>query len=396
MTIFAIDATTGALIRVGADVPLPRIPRTLVVDPSGRFLYVGHEVSNLIDVADRVTTFAIDAATGGLTRVGTDVTVEDGPYSVSVDPTGRFAYVVNTDSDTLTTLAIDAPTGLPTVVAGGIVLPNFPLVGTFAPSGRFAYVANSAVHTVRTYSVSPIDGTPTMVGNDVVAGTTPLSIAIHPNGRFAYVASADSNNVTTFSINHTTGVLAAIDVKGTGPYPYSIAVDTGGRFAQVANYINGSVTPFTIDATSGLLTRVGPDILGRTQSAIDYQRRQAHASRSGVDDGRLPRSGCHQTIADLHARGIQHRARHSGRRGSGPSVAARDHVCLLQHDAWQLRGASRRHEWHVHGDVGGPCVRRHGDCHDCRHPDGGWCVAAAGRRQPLEFGGRCQPREQFG
>ena len=66
--------------------------------------------------SDNVTTFRINTTTGALTEVGTAVAAGDAPISVTVDPSGRYAYVANFDSDNVTTFRIDTTTGALTEV----------------------------------------------------------------------------------------------------------------------------------------------------------------------------------------------------------------------------------------------------------------------------------------
>jgi 6-phosphogluconolactonase (cycloisomerase 2 family) len=50
----------------------------VTVDPSGRFAYVANGTSN------NVTTFSIDQTTGALTEVGTEVLAGSGPRSMVI------------------------------------------------------------------------------------------------------------------------------------------------------------------------------------------------------------------------------------------------------------------------------------------------------------------------
>ena len=65
----------------------------MTVDPSGRFAFVANQFS------DDVTTFSIDPSTGALSEVVIPGPAGDAPRSVTVDPSGRFAYVANEVSD---------------------------------------------------------------------------------------------------------------------------------------------------------------------------------------------------------------------------------------------------------------------------------------------------------
>ena len=136
-----------------------------------------------------VEILAVDLATGQMRPNGYVLTGGAGPISVTVDPTGQFAYVVNFGSD-----------------------------------------------NISAFSVNPNTGALTAVGSPVAAGTTPFSLTVDPLGKFAYVASLGSNNVSAFTIDPRTGALTAVGVPVTsGASPSSLAVEPTGRFAYVTN-----------------------------------------------------------------------------------------------------------------------------------------------------------------
>jgi 6-phosphogluconolactonase (cycloisomerase 2 family) len=101
----------------------------VTVDPTGRFAYVANFGS------DDVTAFRIDQATGALTEVGTEVAAGDEPGSMTVDPSGRFAYTANDDSSDVTTFGIDQTTGalteVGTEVAAGTRPASIVILGAF-------------------------------------------------------------------------------------------------------------------------------------------------------------------------------------------------------------------------------------------------------------------------
>ena len=65
--------------------------------------------------------YTIDATTGALTSIGT-IAAGTGPFSVVVDPSGKFAYVANSGSNDVSMYTINATTGaltsLGTIAAG--------------------------------------------------------------------------------------------------------------------------------------------------------------------------------------------------------------------------------------------------------------------------------------
>jgi YVTN family beta-propeller protein len=149
------------------------------VDPSGRFAYVANFGS------DNVSAYTINASTGVLTEIdqngataGTAVAAGSHPFSISIDPSGKFAYVANLDSDTVSAYTINATTGALTSVGADVAAGDGPFIVTVDPSGQFAYVGNSYSNTVSTYTINATTGVLTPVGSSVASGNGPRSITI--------------------------------------------------------------------------------------------------------------------------------------------------------------------------------------------------------------------------
>jgi 6-phosphogluconolactonase (cycloisomerase 2 family) len=77
----------------------------IAVAPSGRFLYASNRGH------DSIGTFAIDAATGGVTPIGWESTQGKTPRFFGLDPTGSHLYAANQNSDTVVIFRIDQTTG---------------------------------------------------------------------------------------------------------------------------------------------------------------------------------------------------------------------------------------------------------------------------------------------
>ncbi|HEX7249041.1 MAG TPA: beta-propeller fold lactonase family protein, partial [Burkholderiales bacterium] len=80
ISVFDIDANTG-LLSLNGDTPLPTNsgPRSLVVDPSGKFVYV------TLSSIDKVAAFRIDPTSGALTQVN------GSPFDTGLTPLGVVA-----------------------------------------------------------------------------------------------------------------------------------------------------------------------------------------------------------------------------------------------------------------------------------------------------------------
>jgi len=73
---YTINPSTGALTVVGAAVLAGNSPRSVTVDPSGKFAYTANFASN------NVSLYSINAGTGVLTTVNLNVLARTGPVSV--------------------------------------------------------------------------------------------------------------------------------------------------------------------------------------------------------------------------------------------------------------------------------------------------------------------------
>ena len=80
--VFAIDPVKGTLTTVQASPTGGIMPRSFSIDPTGKYLLAANEVSN------NVVVYAIDPATGKLSKTGKEITV-DTPVCLKFVPVGR-------------------------------------------------------------------------------------------------------------------------------------------------------------------------------------------------------------------------------------------------------------------------------------------------------------------
>src|SRR6185369_8376865 len=101
------------------------------------------------------------------------------PRSVAVDPTGRFVYVANAGSSTVAAFAIDAATGKGIAVAGSpFATDTTPIQIIVDLQGKFAYVANQASSTVTVYSLDSSGALTQIDGSRIHTAVAPQSLAI--------------------------------------------------------------------------------------------------------------------------------------------------------------------------------------------------------------------------
>jgi YVTN family beta-propeller protein len=265
VSMYTINATTGALTSTEtiqapcAPPPSPGScsPWSVAVDPSGKFLYVANEGGF---APTSVSMYSIDATTGALTSLGL-VASGGRARSVAVHPSGKFAYVTDVssgfpgESDNVSMYAINTTTGTLTSL-GTMAAGAFPSAIAIDPSGKFAYVTNSNSNDVSMYTIHSDTGALTSMG-PIAAGTDPISVAVDPTGKFVYVTNSGSNDVAMYILNTNTGALISIGTIAAGSSPSSIAIHPSGKFAYVTNSGSNSVSMYSIDSATGALTLIG-------------------------------------------------------------------------------------------------------------------------------------------
>ncbi|MGO9088036.1 MAG: beta-propeller fold lactonase family protein [Candidatus Sulfotelmatobacter sp.] len=269
--------------------------------------------------AAAVTVF--NPGPGGGTSNALTFTITTGsvdPQSIALDPTGKFAYVMDGGSDgdggyvsmytiSPTTGAL-ASIGPPVSTYGyGVYYGSGVNAGSVAvdPLGKFAYITNAgdvydygdgADGSIAIYAINAATGALTSTGtiNGNCPGLClPSSVIVDPSGRLAYVANGGGGvpfNVAMYSINGTTGALTSSGTIAAGTDPLSAAVDPAGKFAYVANWTgydtDGGVSMYTIDPTTGGLTPIGTIAteVSPTSIAIHPSGKFAYVTNSGSND----------------------------------------------------------------------------------------------------------------
>ena len=223
-----------------------------------------------------------ETGTGGACTNGVAL---DGAYSVTLSPDGKHAYVASSISDAVAVFDRNTATGALTQKAGaagcisetggactnGAAL-NAPYSVTLSPDGKSAYVASDLSRAVAVFDRNTTTGVltqkPGVAGcvsedgtggacTDGVALLNADSVTVSPDGTSAYVAGG-SGNVAVFDRNTATGALtqkagaAACISIGRDPCApgvalfgaTSIALSPDGTSAYVASFLSDAVAVF--------------------------------------------------------------------------------------------------------------------------------------------------------
>ncbi len=271
--VFEFDRKTGSMTPVQS-VSNAKSPSFLALHPSGNYLY---SVNEGADKRGGVSAYAVDKATGKLQFLNGQSSLGGGPCHVSIDQTGKTAFVSNYGGGSLAVLPIkpDGTLGAATdsvqntgsgVNAQRQDKPHVHST-TIAPDNRFAYVADLGTDKLNIYEVdanaSKIKPASTPFAT-VKPGSGPRHFTFHPNGKYAYLVEELTSTVAVFSRDAKTGALTLIDdnVK-TLPNDFSgentsadIHVDPSGKFLYQSNRGANTLAIFAI-GSNGKLTKVG-------------------------------------------------------------------------------------------------------------------------------------------
>jgi 6-phosphogluconolactonase len=234
----------------------PGLPYAIAVAPSGLLAYAG----NTSPAYNSLYMYQVDLSSGSLFPTGANSGVPTGgvsPRTLAIDPSGRFVYVVNDGDDSISTFRI---TPLPQPQLAGPTLPTGRVPRSVAvdAAGKFVYVANSGDNTVSIFTIDAASGVLTAAGS-VATGAAPNSVMVDPSNKFVYVANEGEGSVSIYAMGANGGLTSTGDATSVGASPSAIAM-TGvypPPLAYVANYNDGTISAFQLDPVTGAPTNVG-------------------------------------------------------------------------------------------------------------------------------------------
>lgn len=258
-SVFSVNATSAALTQVvGSPFSTSSNEIRLAMHPMGNFVY------GLSSTPAQIDGYTLDKTTGRLTILpGFPVSLTGvGQSDLAVDPSGRFLYTTNPNSNVITSFAISQTGNLSPLFTTPLST-IFPRALTFSGSGQFLFSLNSGGSStgpgsVSVFGVASSGALTEVAGSPFPAGALPVS-AVFSKG-VLYVVNEGSANLMAFASDTRTGQLTQI--KGS-PYtlqsaPISIASAVNGAFLAVTNSAGGgagSISIFSV-APDGTLTPV--------------------------------------------------------------------------------------------------------------------------------------------
>ena len=271
--VFEFDRKAGTMQQIQA-VSNAKSPSFLALHPSGKYLY---SVNEGADKMGGVSSYSVDKATGKLQFMNGQSSLGGGPCHISVDQTGKTAFVSNYGGGSLAVLPIAADGKLSAATDSVQDAGRGPNAqrqdkahvhsATLAPDNRFVYVADLTTDKLNIFEVDVKASTVKPASTPyatVKSGSGPRHFTFHPNGKYAYLVEELTSSVAVFSRNPKTGELTIIqDGVKTLPAEFTgqntsadIHIDPSGKFLYQSNRGYDALAIFAI-GNDGKLTKVG-------------------------------------------------------------------------------------------------------------------------------------------
>ena len=235
-------------------------PDNMMLAPDGGALYVGNSNTSDVSIFTIGTDGKLSVVDSVRTRTGVrGIAIKAGSGTVSY--AAKHLYVPSPDDSAVNAYDVDA-------TSGDLGTPTMTTVGTgpkqiaFDPSGAYAYVVNSDSSDIYTFTVDNATGALSANGISSIAAVTGINLTrlvVDPSGRFLYALdNQDSLNNTghvfLFDIN-ANGTLSYKTSYSTGKNPENLIIHPAGRYMYVMNSYGDSITLFRISQDDGTLTQ---------------------------------------------------------------------------------------------------------------------------------------------
>jgi len=282
--LFRIDRSSGALmqLQVVGDI---RNPSWLAVNPAQNRLYAISEIDNYQATRNgAVVSYAIDAESMQLTRLGAVGSAGTTPAYVSVHPSGKFVFVANYGGGNVAVfpVGVDGALGEASDVRPSVG-PRHRATAVDDPPGQFAVSDHDGPHP---HMVAADPSGQFVVANDAgldltlvwrfdaqagrllpadapvisaPSGSAPRHFVFHPNGRFFYNLYEHDAKVAVYDYDATRGALHLKQTLSTLPGKFAgsnlaaeILITSDGRFVYVSNRLHNTLAVFAVAADGQL------------------------------------------------------------------------------------------------------------------------------------------------
>ena len=270
------DPDSGTMTPLGLAVKTVN-PSFLALSPNRRQLYAVNQVDRYRGAeSGSVSSFAIDAVSGKLKLINVASSGGASPCKITVDFTGKAAFVANFDGGSIASFR---------VLPGGALsepVSSFHYSGhgtnpitqagphahctTVSPDNRYLLINDLGLDRLPVYRMNPDTArlTPNVPAfYQALPGSGPRSLAFHPSGRWAYSLNEMASTLDALAWDSERGRLTRFQNISTLPGGFTgvntaatVAVDSAGRFLYASNRGDNSMAVFAISDHDGTLKAV--------------------------------------------------------------------------------------------------------------------------------------------
>lgn len=293
---FEVDTRGGTFSKRRLVAKTPN-PSWIVVHPSRKYLYAVNEIVD--QESGSVSAYAIEPATGDLTPLNVVSSEGRGPAYMSLDASGKYAFVANYAGGTIAVLPIqeggrlgaavdvhrdigsvgarsatDAPPG--SFAISGHDAPHAHMIAT-DPANRFVLSVDLGQDRIYVYHfdhssgrLSPLENAPFI---SLPPGDGPRHFVFHPNGRWIYVLAEEASTIAFFHYDAMRGTLNLQQTISSLPKGFAgtnftseAVISPDGRFLYAANRLHDTIAICAIDDNGSLAC------VGEVPTMGDYPR----------------------------------------------------------------------------------------------------------------------------
>jgi 6-phosphogluconolactonase len=270
VTKFAIDSATGRLTRRGT-APLPAPMAYISVGAGGRFLMGASYKEGVLSVSE-ITSDGLNAP---------PVQVVTTPPKAHCIIPGRFedvVYATTVEGNAIMVFHLDAKTGRLAQAEPHFVAcrpGSGPRHLALHPRLNVLYCVNELAGTLAAFAIENETGalaemqyealtSPGFKGNARAA-----DLHVTADGRLAYASVRNTNSIAGFCIDRGSGILSPIGLFEAEASPRSFALDPHGRFLICAGQDKNTVGVFAINLANGDLTPLHRYAVGLNPSWVE-------------------------------------------------------------------------------------------------------------------------------
>ncbi len=273
-----LDCETGKLSHAGTTEGVEN-PSFLAVHPNHKYLYAVNEIGDYQGTkSGAISSFAIDAETGGLRFLNQQSSRGADPCHLVVDATGKFVLVANYSGGSICSLPIRKNGKLKesasfiqhtgsSVNSARQTAPHAHSIN-LDKQNQHAIVADLGLDQLLVYRFTPSDGSlqPNSIpGIKLPPGAGPRHFTFHPTGKWAYVINELNLTITAMNYDATNGSFKEIQTIATVPAgtplkgnsTAEVQVHPSGKFLYGSNRGPNSLAMYRIDEQTGKLTSIG-------------------------------------------------------------------------------------------------------------------------------------------